>query len=152
MDRTVGQWIFTEGDEVFGSEGDKVGKIVTVDPTYIVVEKGFFFPTDYVIPMRAIASYDGEHVYLAVTKEEALAGEWGGTSDTSEPNSTAATYDASGTAKYAEAVERLDDESKNTKAAAAFGATGHMGESATTPGLAGDLTLEEDQLTRIGQL
>ncbi len=53
MDRTVGQWIFAIGKEVFGSEGDKVGKIVAVHPTFIVVEKDFFFPMDYFIPMEA---------------------------------------------------------------------------------------------------
>ena len=52
------------GDEVFGSDGDKVGTVAEVYPGYIVVEKGFFFPTDYYIPMSAIASYDNDQVYL----------------------------------------------------------------------------------------
>ena len=153
MDRTVGQWIFAEGNEVFGSEGDKVGKIAAVHPTYIVVEKGFFFPMDYFIPMEAIASYDGENVLLAITKGEALDSDWGNVpTDNDTPNANAAEYDASGNAKYAEAVDRTNAGDADSKAAASFGTTGHRGESATTPGLAGDLTLEEDALTRIGQL
>ena len=38
------------GDDVYGSDGDKVGTVAEVQPSYIVVEKGFFFPTDYYIP------------------------------------------------------------------------------------------------------
>jgi hypothetical protein len=153
MDRTVGQWIFEEGNEVFGSEGDKLGKIVAVHPTYIVVEKGFFFPMDYYIPMEAIASFDGERVVLSVTKNEALENDWTNVpKENVTTNVTAANYDASGTAKYAEAVDRLNTGEADSNAAAAFGTTGHMGESATTPGLAGDLTVEQDQDTRIGQL
>ncbi|MGH2534708.1 MAG: DUF2382 domain-containing protein [Thermomicrobiales bacterium] len=76
MDRTTQQWNIPEGAEVFGAEGDKVGKIVAIQPTYVVVEKGFFFPSDYYIPQSAIANYDGENVYLSVTKDEALNQQW----------------------------------------------------------------------------
>jgi hypothetical protein len=76
MDRTVEQWNFREGDEVYGGDGGKVGKVVAVRPRYIVVEKGFFFPTDYYVPTSAIATYDGNKVYLTVTKDEALNQGW----------------------------------------------------------------------------
>src|SRR5687768_1698310 len=47
--------------------------------------------------------------------------------------------DASGTARDAAARDRLpDDTSASGPAAAAVGLTGHMGESDTSPGLAGD--------------
>jgi hypothetical protein len=39
----------TEGMTVRGSDGDKVGKIFGFDGEYFVVEKGFFFPSDYYI-------------------------------------------------------------------------------------------------------
>jgi len=64
------------GDEVFGSDGGKVGEVAIVYPAYIVVEKGFFFPTDYSIPYSAIASSGGRQVYLNVTKDEALNSGW----------------------------------------------------------------------------
>jgi hypothetical protein len=76
MDRTVEQWNFREGDEVFGGDGNKVGKIVAVRQRYIVVEKGFFFPTDYYVPTSAISTYDGNRVYLTVSKDEALNQGW----------------------------------------------------------------------------
>ena len=62
--------------DVFGSDGDKVGTIVAVDPASIVVEKGFFFPTDYSIPLTAISRIDADGVILAVTKDEALHQHW----------------------------------------------------------------------------
>ena len=64
------------GAEVFGADGDKVGTVSAVYPGYIVVEKGLFFPTDYYIPMSAIASYDTDRVYLNVSKDAALGRGW----------------------------------------------------------------------------
>src|SRR5215208_3763362 len=64
------------GDEVYGSDGDKVGTVAEVQTGYIVVEKGFFFPTDYYIPASAIASASGGQVYLTTTKDAALNSGW----------------------------------------------------------------------------
>jgi uncharacterized protein (TIGR02271 family) len=76
MNATTQQWNFREGTEVFGSDGDKVGKIVATTNRYFVVEKGFFFPNDYYIPMSAISTYDDDKIYLNVTKDEALNQGW----------------------------------------------------------------------------
>ena len=64
------------GAEVFGADGDKVGTVSEVYPGYIVVEKGFFFPTDYYIPASAIASASAGQVYLTTTKDAALNSGW----------------------------------------------------------------------------
>jgi uncharacterized protein (TIGR02271 family) len=64
------------GAEVFGADGDKVGTVAAVYPGYIVVEKGLFFPTDYYIPRSAMASSDGDRVYLTVSKDAALGHGW----------------------------------------------------------------------------
>jgi uncharacterized protein (TIGR02271 family) len=64
------------GAEVFGADGDKVGTVADVYPGYIVVEKGFFFPTDYYIPISAVASYDNDQVYLNLAKDAALNSGW----------------------------------------------------------------------------
>ena len=66
----------TTGAEVYGADGDKVGTVAAVYPGYIVVEKGFFFPTDYYIPMSAVASYDNDQVYLNLAKDAALNSGW----------------------------------------------------------------------------
>ena len=64
------------GDDVYGSDGDKVGTVAEVQPSYIVVEKGFFFPTDYYIPMSAVSSAGGGQVSLNVAKDAALNSGW----------------------------------------------------------------------------
>jgi uncharacterized protein (TIGR02271 family) len=64
------------GADVFGADGEKVGTVAAVYPGYIVVEKGFFFPTDYYIPMSAIASADNDQIYLNMAKDAALNSGW----------------------------------------------------------------------------
>jgi uncharacterized protein (TIGR02271 family) len=64
------------GDDVYGSDGDKVGTVAEVQSGYLVVEKGFFFPTDYYIPMSAVASAGDGQVYLNVAKDAALNSGW----------------------------------------------------------------------------
>jgi len=76
VDSTVQQWQIPEGTDVLGADGDKVGKVVAAESSYIVVEKGFFFPTDYYIPVSAISNFDGDKVHLNVTKDEALNQGW----------------------------------------------------------------------------
>lgn len=64
------------GNDVFGSDGEKVGRIAELYPGYITVEKGFFFPSDYFIPRQAIQAVQGNEVYLNVTKDAALHSGW----------------------------------------------------------------------------
>jgi len=64
------------GNDVFGSDGDKVGSVSEVQPTYLVVEKGFFFPTDYYIPLSAITHVTDGQVFLNVSKDTALHSGW----------------------------------------------------------------------------
>src|ERR687893_2316890 len=79
------------GAEVFGADGDKVGTVAAIYPGYIVVEKGFFFPTDYYIPMSAVASYDNDQVYLNLAKDAALNSGW----DAQPADLETSTYDTS---------------------------------------------------------
>ena len=64
------------GDEVYGSDGDKVGTVAEVQSSYLVVEKGFFFPTDYYIPMSAVTSAGDGQVQLNVARDAALNSGW----------------------------------------------------------------------------
>lgn len=64
------------GDDVLGSDGHKVGTVANVYQQFVVVEKGFFFPTDYYIPYSAVASVTGDGVWLNVTKDDALHHGW----------------------------------------------------------------------------
>jgi uncharacterized protein (TIGR02271 family) len=64
------------GDDVFGSDAEKLGKVADVSPGFITVEKGFFFPTDYFIPRAVVQDTADGQVYLAVSKDEALHSGW----------------------------------------------------------------------------
>ena len=76
METADRQHALREGMTAYGAEGEQVGKVVAVDPNYVVVEKGFFFPSDYYIPASAIARADEDDLYLVFTKDEALRQGW----------------------------------------------------------------------------
>src|SRR5215213_2232248 len=82
MSWSTGSSQINVGDDVYGSDGDKVGTVAEVQSSYIVVEKGFFFPTDYYIPTGAIASASGGQVKLNVAKDAALNSGWETVPDT----------------------------------------------------------------------
>jgi uncharacterized protein (TIGR02271 family) len=76
VESTGRQWEIPEGTDVVGSDGDKIGKVVAANESYVVVEKGLFFPTDYYVPISSVANFDGDKVYLNVTKDDALNQGW----------------------------------------------------------------------------
>jgi uncharacterized protein (TIGR02271 family) len=82
MSWSTGSSQINVGDDVYGSDGDKVGTVAEVQSSYIVVEKGFFFPTDYYIPTSAVASAGDGQVNLNVAKDAALNSGWETVPDT----------------------------------------------------------------------
>jgi len=65
------------GMDVYGADDAKLGSIHDIRDNYFVVEKGFFFPKDYYIPMSAVEGVDPDNrVYLNVTKDVALNQDW----------------------------------------------------------------------------
>ncbi len=70
------EWVIETGCDVIGSCGHKVGEIVDVEPTYIVVEVGFFHPSDLYVPKVAIGDLRADDVFLNLTKSAALHQGW----------------------------------------------------------------------------
>lgn len=70
------QYHLQQGAEVFGTDGNKMGKVKSWDDHFLVVEKGKIFSTDYYVPFAAVASYTEQEVFLNVTKDEALNKGW----------------------------------------------------------------------------
>jgi uncharacterized protein (TIGR02271 family) len=66
-----------EGAEVIGVDGEKLGQVSHIEGDMIVVRKGLFFPKDHFIPVGAVASVDADNVYLSVSSDAALHGDWG---------------------------------------------------------------------------
>jgi len=60
------------GATVFDANGDKLGKVHAVEPDQFVVEKGFFFPTDYIVPISMVTRASEDEIHLSVTKDEAV--------------------------------------------------------------------------------
>ncbi len=129
MDTIAGGSI-VEGTDVYGSDGDKVGSIVAVQPNYLVVEKGFFFPTDYYIPVSAVSGVQEGGVYLNVTKDAALNQGW---------DAVPADYDAAtGTTTIAADSGRIASTSTDDTMApgAIGGAMASVGDAMGTPATA----------------
>jgi len=129
-----GNWsAITVGADVFGSDEAKVGTVIAVETDHLVVEKGLFFPTEYSVPRDAVATVDGDRVYLAVSKDEALNQRWevgpaagagaGPAASTTAATATSATTTAASAATDAGPAEGTvpfehDEESERTRLAA----------------------------------
>lgn len=65
-----------EGTELRSADDEKLGKVVSANRDFVVLEKGFVFPTDFYIPTSAVDRFDGETAYLGLTKDEVLHQGW----------------------------------------------------------------------------
>jgi uncharacterized protein (TIGR02271 family) len=54
---------------VYSSDGEKLGSVASCDASTFVIEKGFFFPRDYVARYDQVAAVTGEEVRLSLTKD-----------------------------------------------------------------------------------
>jgi uncharacterized protein (TIGR02271 family) len=61
-----------EGMTVLSSDGEKLGKVTACAGSTFTIEKGIFFPKDYVARADEIADVTGDEVRLALTKESFL--------------------------------------------------------------------------------
>jgi len=64
------------GMTVRSHDDEKLGKIVRLQDNQLLVEKGFFFPQDYWVPVSAVENADDDNVYLNVDKDQVLAQRW----------------------------------------------------------------------------
>jgi uncharacterized protein (TIGR02271 family) len=54
----------SEGMTVHSSDGEKLGKVVQCADDFFLVEKGFFFPKDYVARYEYVERVDGDDIHL----------------------------------------------------------------------------------------
>ncbi len=79
MDPTITQWRFKKGDQVCSADDHKLGKVVdfvpdAMHPTHLVVEKGLLIHHDYHVPTSAVCNYEGNTIYLDLTKDQVVGG------------------------------------------------------------------------------
>jgi len=92
-------WEIDHGYDVFAADGEKVGDVQDVQPHYLTVSKGFFFPSERHVPVNAIADVRGEQVYLTVNKNQLDSQNW-------ETVPDAPTYSDTSTTGYSD-VDRM---------------------------------------------
>lgn len=129
------QVILQNGMDVYGADDAKLGSIHEVYDTYFVVEKGFFFPKDYYIPVSAIDGVDADNrVYLNVTKDVALNQGW----DTLPADG----YEGSGS--YTTTGYGTTDQAIGTTGAAGTAAGTTYGTAAGQPAVGGSEVIAPD--------
>jgi uncharacterized protein (TIGR02271 family) len=132
----------SEGMQVKGSDGEKLGKVVACQPGGFVVEKGFLFPKDMTVPYERITSIGNGEILISLSR-----------ADLSPPGSArAAAGAAAGTAVGAVragasgAVEDLKAAARNIKETAMGAASSLTGNGET----AGRATF--DQFGKAGEI
>lgn len=65
---TMGE--LTNGMKVRSSDGESLGKIIRLEAGSLVVEKGFFFPKDYAVPLSLVREVRDGECWLAISREE----------------------------------------------------------------------------------
>jgi len=87
------------GMTVESVDGEKLGKIIRLESSQLLVEKGFFFPQDFWIPASVVANADEDTAYLNISKDAAMNQQWGdGTAAGWDAQTDGTDYDISGAA------------------------------------------------------
>jgi uncharacterized protein (TIGR02271 family) len=58
-----------DGMKVRTSDGHDLGKIIRLDSGILVIEKGFFFPKDYEVPISMVSAVRDGEAHLSISKE-----------------------------------------------------------------------------------
>jgi uncharacterized protein (TIGR02271 family) len=61
-----------EGMTVYSSDGEKLGKVLSCEASTFIIEKGFFFPKDYVARYDEVADASQDDIRLIATKDSFL--------------------------------------------------------------------------------
>jgi uncharacterized protein (TIGR02271 family) len=95
-----------EGMSVYSADGERLGKIVSCEPTRFTIEKGIFFKKDYIGRYEDIARVEGDDLWLRVAKDQLMVA---GDQDRTRADEVAAAP-AMGGATAVEARERVGTE------------------------------------------
>jgi len=77
-----------KGMLVYSQDGEKLGKVVRCDVSSMLVEKGLFFPKDYLIKSDHIIDVRGDDIYLDLTRDRLTQLQAGDTTTTTAAPST----------------------------------------------------------------
>jgi hypothetical protein len=97
-----------EGMTVYDAGGDKVGTLdaYNAEGGFLDIRKGWLFPKDIYVPVRAVARTDAEGIYLSVNKDDLKRAEYETT-----PAEAEATGGTSSDSSFSRAMPpRMDDQ------------------------------------------
>ena len=100
--------LIREGMAVFSSDGEKLGKVLSCEASTFTIEKGFFFPKDYVARYDDIADVTGDDIRLAMTKDSFVQLRESGTYGYATGASASETRSSSDDVRVPVAEEELD--------------------------------------------
>lgn len=63
-----------EGMTVYSADGEKLGKVLECQADTFIIEKGFFFPKDYIARYEDVSGIDGEEASLRFAKDTFTSG------------------------------------------------------------------------------
>jgi hypothetical protein len=69
-------WEIEQGTDVLCEDGEKIGEVVDIIPGHLVVEKGFYDPTDLYIPIALVTRHDDVSLSLSITQEDFEERDW----------------------------------------------------------------------------
>lgn len=67
---------YPDGSRVLCADGQTLGEVVATYRDHLIVERGYFFPTNFYVPYAAIAEAAGGDIVLSLNAREALAQGW----------------------------------------------------------------------------
>ncbi len=67
---------YADGSRVLCADGQTLGELVATYREYLIVERGYFFPTNFYVPYAAIAEAGGGDIVLSLNGQDALAQGW----------------------------------------------------------------------------
>lgn len=115
----------SEGMAVRSADGEKLGKVVACQPTGFVVEKGFLFPKDLVVPYERVTSVNNGEVVLSLARADLAEP---GPTRTAEARGAAmgAAEEMKGALHKAKEAIAGHDEPATTEGMSAFGTPGEI--------------------------
>ena len=76
MDRPHGRFWIPTGTKVYSADGAHLGTVTEANAGYIALTEPAGLPTDYFIPVSAVARVSGSRADLNVSESETLASGW----------------------------------------------------------------------------
>ena len=105
-----GTWEIDNGWDVVTSDGEKIGDVDEVHPHYLVVSKGWLFPTERYVPVSTITNVEDNTVHLSVSKSEVDNQGWDTIPDIADMTSTtnSSTMDTTDTSRMTDTSQMTD--------------------------------------------